>query len=71
MIVRVLDLLLGIYQTGISPLMGGGCRFSPSCSEYARQSLRRHGAARGGLLAVRRMLKCHPWGDAGEDPVPD
>ena len=59
--------------TGISPLlggMGGGCRFTPNCSNYAREALRLHGAARGSLLAVRRILRCHPWGGHGEDPVP-
>jgi len=47
------------------------CRFSPSCSEYAGEALRIHGAWRGGWLAVRRLCRCHPWGDCGHDPVPD
>ncbi len=70
MMSRVLIFLVGLYQTGISPLIGGGCRFSPNCSSYAREALLRHGAMRGILLAGGRILRCHPWGRSGEDPVP-
>ncbi len=68
---RFLAWLVGLYQTGISPLLGGGCRFTPNCSSYARQALHRHGAARGSVLALRRILRCQPWGGSGEDPVPE
>ena len=70
MIARILVWMVGLYQTGISPMLGGGCRFTPSCSSYAREALQRHGAGRGSALSLRRMLRCHPWGGHGEDPVP-
>ncbi|MFO1458435.1 MAG: membrane protein insertion efficiency factor YidD [Verrucomicrobiota bacterium] len=65
------------YRWVISPaktlLFGpdGSCRFTPTCSEYALESVRRHGAGRGSLLAACRLCRCHPWGGAGADPVPD
>jgi putative membrane protein insertion efficiency factor len=59
-----------VYQRAVSPLLGPSCRFEPSCSEYAREAIRRHGAARGLLLSLRRLLRCHPWGPSGYDPVP-
>ncbi len=59
-----------LYRYLISPLLGPGCRYLPSCSEYALEALARHGALTGGWLAVRRLLRCHPWGDSGHDPVP-
>jgi uncharacterized protein len=55
----------------ISPLMLSSCRFEPSCSEYARQAIERHGAVTGIKLAISRLLRCHPWGAAGFDPVPE
>ncbi len=59
------------YQLVIIPLMpAGGCRFHPSCSHYADEAITHHGALRGGWLAIKRILRCHPWGDAGVDPVP-
>lgn len=69
--------LVRIYQVTLSPLKGflfgasACCRYSPSCSCYAIESFRRHGLLGGGLLAVRRILRCHPWGGAGYDPVPE
>lgn len=59
------------YRWLISPLLGPRCRFLPSCSAYALEALTRHGLWRGGRLAVRRILRCHPWGGSGHDPVPD
>lgn len=59
------------YQATLGPLLGGACRFHPSCSQYAVEAIERHGAARGGRLAVRRLLRCHPFGGGGYDPVPD
>lgn len=59
------------YRYAISPLLGCNCRFYPSCSEYALQALESHGAAKGTYLAVRRLLKCHPFHPGGFDPVPD
>ncbi|GIW42464.1 MAG: putative membrane protein insertion efficiency factor [Candidatus Binatia bacterium] len=58
------------YQRALSPLVGPACRFYPSCSEYAVEALLRHGAARGTMLSVRRILRCHPWNPGGWDPVP-
>lgn len=62
-------LVLG-YRYTLSPLIGHGCRFRPTCSEYAIDAITTHGALRGGLLTVRRLMRCHPWGGAGYDPVP-
>jgi putative membrane protein insertion efficiency factor len=59
------------YQLLLSPLLPKSCRFHPTCSHYALEALTRHGAVRGGWLAVRRILRCHPWNDGGYDPVPD
>ncbi|WP_082468913.1 membrane protein insertion efficiency factor YidD [Sciscionella sediminilitoris] len=67
---RGLMLLVKGYRKGISPLLPPSCRFYPSCSEYALEALRVHGAARGTLLAVRRLLRCGPWHPGGIDPVP-
>jgi putative membrane protein insertion efficiency factor len=62
--------LLRAYQLLLSPMLGQNCRFYPSCSNYAIEAVRTHGAARGGLLAVRRVCRCHPWNPGGVDPVP-
>jgi putative membrane protein insertion efficiency factor len=59
-----------VYQWTLSPLLGPACRFEPSCSHYAIEAVRRHGAVRGGLLAGRRLSRCHPLGASGFDPVP-
>lgn len=68
---RILCVLIRAYQLVISPVLAPSCRFAPSCAEYARQAVARHGALRGGRLSVRRLLRCHPWGGMGYDPVPD
>ncbi len=67
----VLIALIRAYQWFISPLLGPHCRFYPSCSQYAREALERHGALRGSGLALRRLLRCHPWHPGGVDPVPE
>lgn len=59
-----------VYQLTLSSLATGSCRYAPSCSEYAMEAIGRHGALRGAWLALRRILRCHPWGGAGFDPVP-
>jgi putative membrane protein insertion efficiency factor len=59
------------YQVLVSPLMGGHCRYIPSCSEYCRQAIQRFGLLRGGWLTLKRLARCHPWGSAGFDPVPE
>ena len=58
------------YKVTLSPFFGQSCRFLPTCSDYARDALIQHGAARGGWLTVRRLCKCHPFGGSGYDPVP-
>ncbi|WP_428715085.1 membrane protein insertion efficiency factor YidD [Uliginosibacterium sediminicola] len=63
-------MLLKAYQYFISPMLGRQCRFHPSCSNYALEAIERHGALRGGSLAVRRVCRCHPWSAGGYDPVP-
>ncbi|MEI2781473.1 MAG: membrane protein insertion efficiency factor YidD [Candidatus Competibacter sp.] len=63
--------LIRVYQLFLSPLLGNHCRFYPSCSQYAREALERHGVLRGGWLAIRRLSRCHPWHPGGLDPVPE
>lgn len=62
--------VMRMYQLILSPMLGQNCRFYPSCSSYAIEALRVHGAARGALLSLRRVCKCHPWHEGGVDPVP-
>jgi hypothetical protein len=62
--------VIRLYQTLISPLKPAVCRFHPSCSNYARAALARHGVLRGSALALRRLLRCHPFNAGGYDPVP-
>jgi putative membrane protein insertion efficiency factor len=69
-VARLLAGLVRGYQLAISPLLRPSCRFAPSCSEYAYESLVEHGALRGSWLAVRRLLRCHPFCTGGYDPVP-
>jgi putative membrane protein insertion efficiency factor len=66
-------LLAGVrgYQYLVSPMLGNNCRFYPSCSDYAREALERHGSLRGSWLAVRRLCRCQPFHPGGYDPVPD
>lgn len=67
---KLLLLLIRAYQLGLSPFLGARCRFYPSCSSYAAEAIALHGALNGGLLAARRLCKCHPWHPGGCDPVP-
>ena len=66
----VLLALVRVYRRGVSPLLPPRCRFYPTCSAYAQEALERHGPWRGGWLAARRLLRCHPWHPGGYDPVP-
>lgn len=67
----MLLLLLRMYVVLLSPFLGGACKFYPSCSNYAREAIERHGARRGTLLALKRLLRCHPFTRGGIDLVPD
>ncbi|MEO7522265.1 MAG: membrane protein insertion efficiency factor YidD [Gemmatimonas sp.] len=62
--------LVRLYQLTLSPILGGSCRYYPSCSAYAIEALERHGALRGGWLAISRIGRCHPFRPGGFDPVP-
>lgn len=68
---RILIGLIRFYRAAISPMLPAACRYTPTCSEYAEVAIRRHGALRGGWLAARRVLRCHPFGGRGWDPVPE
>ena len=59
-----------IYQILLSPLIGPSCRFNPTCSHYAIQAITKYGALKGSYLALKRIIRCHPWGESGNDPVP-
>ena len=69
-VARPLVMLVRLYQVSLGPFLGGHCRFSPTCSQYAIEALRAHGAVRGSWLIVRRVGRCHPFGGGGYDPVP-
>ena len=62
--------LIAFYRTCISPLTPPACRYTPTCSQYAQEAIRKYGPFRGGWLALKRILRCHPWGGSGYDPVP-
>lgn len=63
--------LLRAYRAVLSPIVGPACRFEPTCSRYAEEAVRRHGAMRGSALAVKRLLRCRPGAPGGYDPVPE
>ncbi|MES1023431.1 membrane protein insertion efficiency factor YidD [Gloeocapsa sp. BRSZ] len=67
---RLILFLIRGYRILISPLFPPTCRFHPTCSQYAMEAVERFGAWRGGILAARRVLRCHPWHPGGYDPVP-
>tara|TARA_B100000927_G_scaffold290852_1_gene290821 strand:+ start:5920 stop:6141 length:222 start_codon:yes stop_codon:yes gene_type:complete len=66
----LLILPIKLYQILLSPLIGPSCRFTPTCSNYAIEAINKHGPFKGFWLAIKRISKCHPWGDSGHDPVP-
>ena len=70
LLTQLLLLPIYFYQRCISPLTPPSCRFTPTCSQYAVEAIRRHGPWRGLWLALRRLLRCHPWRGSGYDPVP-
>ena len=63
-------LIVKAYQVVVSPLLGANCRYNPTCSAYALEALKKFGIIKGGLLSLKRVAKCHPWGGSGHDPVP-
>lgn len=67
---RILLGLIRAYQVLLSPFLGSQCRFTPSCSQYAAEAIGKHGTWRGSWLAIRRILRCHPFCPGGFDPVP-
>lgn len=70
MITRLLILPIRFYQRYISPMLPPACRFTPTCSQYAVEALQKYGPLKGLYLAVKRILRCYPWGGSGYDPVP-
>jgi putative membrane protein insertion efficiency factor len=70
-VARMLTAAVVAYRRYVSPALPARCRFYPSCSAYAQEALTRHGALRGTWLAIRRLLRCHPFHPGGYDPVPD
>jgi hypothetical protein len=67
---RLLIIFVRIYQYTISPMLMPSCRFTPTCSQYAIEALKKHGGVKGSLLAIRRITRCHPHNPGGYDPVP-
>ena len=63
--------IIYVYRYTLSPLIGNQCRFYPTCSHYAEEAVKKHGAWRGSIMAVRRLFRCHPWHEGGFDPVPE
>ena len=70
LVVKILILPIKFYKYAISPHLPPTCRFTPSCSQYAMEALKKHGAIKGTILTIKRLLRCHPWGGSGYDPVP-
>ncbi len=68
---QILIVLIKFYRYAISPYLAPSCRYTPTCSSYAIEAIERHGIFRGSWLAVRRVSRCHPWHEAGYDPVPE
>lgn len=71
LLTRALKLPIHVYRLAISPMIGPRCRYQPTCSAYALEALERHGPLKGSWLTVRRILRCHPFGGFGYDPVPE
>ena len=66
----ILIIPIKLYQILISPLLGPSCRFTPTCSQYAVEAIQKYGPIKGSWLAFKRIIRCHPWGGCGHDPVP-
>ncbi len=63
--------IVRLYQLFVSPILGPRCRFQPTCSAYAFDAIKLHGGLKGGWLSIKRIMRCHPWGGHGFDPVPE
>ena len=70
LLAKLMLALIAFYRTFISPLTPPACRYTPTCSQYAQEAIRKYGPFRGGWLALKRILRCHPFGGSGYDPVP-
>ena len=71
MIKNIFISFIKLYQYLISPMLGSHCRFNPTCSNYAIEAIKKHNLIKALYLSLKRILKCHPWGKSGDDPVPD
>ncbi|WP_345951425.1 MULTISPECIES: membrane protein insertion efficiency factor YidD [unclassified Mucilaginibacter] len=67
---RLFILLIRGYQIVLSPILGASCRYTPTCSHYGLQAIKKHGPFKGGWLTIKRIIRCNPWGGHGHDPVP-
>lgn len=67
---NILILLIKVYQYTLSPFIGRSCRYTPTCSVYSIEALKKYGALKGSWLTIKRILSCNPWGGSGYDPVP-
>ena len=67
---NILIMLIKVYQWTLSPLIGRNCRYTPTCSNYGIEAIRKYGAIKGGWLTIKRVASCNPWGGSGYDPVP-
>ncbi len=67
---NLLKMLIKFYQTFLSPFCSGCCRYRPTCSQYMLEAIETHGILKGVFLGIKRLLRCHPWGGSGYDPVP-
>jgi len=70
LLASIFILLIRFYQMSISPLLSPSCRYTPTCSAYGIEALKKHGPFKGGWLTLKRFLSCNPWGGSGYDPVP-
>ena len=70
LLAKLMLALIAFYRTSISPLTPPACRYTPTCSQYAQEAIRKYGPFKGGWLAFKRILRCHPFGGSGYDPVP-
>jgi putative membrane protein insertion efficiency factor len=67
---KIFIVLIRFYQLSISPILGQNCRYTPTCSEYSVEAIKKYGPLKGGWLSLKRIFSCHPWGGQGHDPIP-